>query len=193
AARGLHIPDVTHVFNYDLPQDAEDYVHRIGRTARAGAEGDAISFGCETWVYSLPEIEEYIGHPIPMENIDPAWLVELRPPIQVMESDGRDAQGRNGRSGQQRRPKGSGNKSKSRGSGGKRQGNRSGNGGAQASGSRSGNSNGNVIEGGSGGNAQSRRDGGQPKARNPRRRRPRRRKPQQPGQSSGAEGATSDA
>jgi len=47
AARGLHIPDVSHVFNYDLPQDPEDYVHRIGRTARAGATGDAISFGCE--------------------------------------------------------------------------------------------------------------------------------------------------
>src|SRR3984957_257985 len=47
ASRGLHIPDVTHVFNFDLPQDARDYVHRIGRTARAGAEGDAISFACE--------------------------------------------------------------------------------------------------------------------------------------------------
>ena len=48
ASRGLHIPDVSHVFNFDLPNDAEDYVHRIGRTARAGAEGDAISFGCES-------------------------------------------------------------------------------------------------------------------------------------------------
>ena len=47
ASRGLHIPDVSHVFNYDMPQDPEDYVHRIGRTARAGAEGDAISLGCE--------------------------------------------------------------------------------------------------------------------------------------------------
>jgi len=52
ASRGLHIPDVSHVFNYDLPQDPEDYVHRIGRTARAGAEGDAISFGCEDYVVS---------------------------------------------------------------------------------------------------------------------------------------------
>ena len=49
ASRGLHIPDVSHVFNYDLPQDSADYVHRIGRTARAGAEGDAISFGCEDY------------------------------------------------------------------------------------------------------------------------------------------------
>jgi ATP-dependent RNA helicase RhlB len=54
ASRGLHIPDVQYVINYDLPQEAEDYVHRIGRTARAGAAGDAISFGCETYVVSLP-------------------------------------------------------------------------------------------------------------------------------------------
>lgn len=65
AARGLHIPGVDLVINYDLPQDPEDYVHRIGRTARAGATGDAISLCCETWVYSLPEIEKYIGMRIP--------------------------------------------------------------------------------------------------------------------------------
>ena len=65
ASRGLHIPDVSHVFNFDLPQDAADYVHRIGRTARAGAEGDAISFACEEYAVSLPEIEDYIGHKIP--------------------------------------------------------------------------------------------------------------------------------
>ena len=70
ASRGLHIPDVSHVFNYDLPQDAEDYVHRIGRTARAGATGDAISFGCEDYAISLPEIEAYIGHKIPVAEVD---------------------------------------------------------------------------------------------------------------------------
>jgi len=53
AARGLHIPDVSHVINYDLPQDSEDYIHRIGRTARAGASGDAISFACEEYAFSL--------------------------------------------------------------------------------------------------------------------------------------------
>jgi ATP-dependent RNA helicase RhlB len=64
AARGLHIPDVSLVVNYDLPQDPEDYVHRIGRTARAGAAGDAVSFACETYAFSLPEIEGFIGHKI---------------------------------------------------------------------------------------------------------------------------------
>jgi len=74
AARGLHIPDVSHVFNYDLPQDPEDYVHRIGRTARAGAAGDAVSFGCEEYVVSLPEIEAFIGHKLPVERFDPLEL-----------------------------------------------------------------------------------------------------------------------
>ncbi len=74
AARGLHIPNVSHVVNYDLPQDAEDYVHRIGRTGRAGAEGDAIAFCCERYVYSLPEIEKYIGYKLVAEHPDPEWL-----------------------------------------------------------------------------------------------------------------------
>src|SRR5215475_9849124 len=69
ASRGLHIPDVSHVFNFDLPQDPADYVHRIGRTARAGAEGDAISFACEEYAVSLPEIEEYIGHKVPFSPV----------------------------------------------------------------------------------------------------------------------------
>ena len=81
AARGLHIPAVSHVINFDLPQDAEDYVHRIGRTARAGASGTAISFACEEYVFSLPEIEEYIGHRIPTESVDPELLIKPKPPI----------------------------------------------------------------------------------------------------------------
>lgn len=80
ASRGLHIPDVEYVINYDLPQDSEDYVHRIGRTARAGAAGDAISFGCETYAMSLPDIEDYIGHKIPVANYDPDILPELIKP-----------------------------------------------------------------------------------------------------------------
>ncbi len=81
AARGLHIPDVSHVFNYDLPQDAEDYVHRIGRTARLGAEGDAISFACERFVYSLPEIEAYIGQSIPVEPVTDELMVKPDSPV----------------------------------------------------------------------------------------------------------------
>jgi ATP-dependent RNA helicase RhlB len=80
ASRGLHIPDVQYVINYDLPQDSEDYVHRIGRTARAGASGDAISFGCETYAVSLPDIEDYIGHKIPVANYDVSLLPELIKP-----------------------------------------------------------------------------------------------------------------
>ena len=75
AARGLHIPDVSHVFNYDLPNDAEDYVHRIGRTARLGAEGDAISFACDLYAMGLPDIEAYIEQKIPVERIEPALLL----------------------------------------------------------------------------------------------------------------------
>ena len=80
ASRGLHIPDVQYVINYDLPNDAEDYVHRIGRTARAGAEGDAISFGCEDYAMGLPQIEEYIGYRIPVANYDASVLPELKKP-----------------------------------------------------------------------------------------------------------------
>ncbi|MDH5571463.1 MAG: ATP-dependent RNA helicase RhlB [Gammaproteobacteria bacterium] len=80
AARGLHIPEVSHVINYDLPQDVEDYVHRIGRTARAGASGEAISFACDEYVFSLPDIEEYIGHKIPLQKISSDLLMEPLPP-----------------------------------------------------------------------------------------------------------------
>src|SRR5690242_4826136 len=79
AARGLHIPDVSHVFNYDLPHDAEDYVHRIGRTARLGAEGDAISFACDLYAMSLPDIERYIEQKIPTAPITPDLLVAPPP------------------------------------------------------------------------------------------------------------------
>lgn len=77
AARGLHIPAVSHVFNYDLPQDPEDYVHRIGRTARLGAEGDAISFACDLYAMSLPEIERYIGMSIPRAAVSDELLAPL--------------------------------------------------------------------------------------------------------------------
>ncbi len=79
ASRGIHVEAVTHVINYDLPQDAEDYVHRIGRTGRAGATGKALSLADEEYVFSLEEIEKYIGQKIPVEWADETMYVrEIR-------------------------------------------------------------------------------------------------------------------
>ncbi|MGL5990900.1 MAG: ATP-dependent RNA helicase RhlB [Plesiomonas sp.] len=84
AARGLHIPLVTHVFNYDLPDDCEDYVHRIGRTGRAGESGHSISFACEEYALNLPGIETYIEHSIPVSKYDSeALLTELPAPFRL--------------------------------------------------------------------------------------------------------------
>ncbi len=77
ASRGLHIDGVTHVINFDLPQDSEDYVHRIGRTARAGAEGKAISLACEDFVHSLSDIEDYIKHKIPVGLLTEELIVTV--------------------------------------------------------------------------------------------------------------------
>lgn len=96
AARGIHVPEVSHVFNYDLPQDQEDYVHRIGRTARAGASGDAISLACEKYSFSLPDIEDYIDHKIPVGSIAASMLAELEPPVK---RPSRDRGGRPGNRG----------------------------------------------------------------------------------------------
>jgi len=75
ASRGIHVDAVSHVFNYDLPEDAESYVHRIGRTGRAGAAGIAISFACERYCFEVPAIEEFIKHSIPVKEITPDMLV----------------------------------------------------------------------------------------------------------------------
>ncbi|QFY91134.1 DEAD/DEAH box helicase [Magnetovirga frankeli] len=104
AARGLHIPAVSHVINYDLPEDSEDYVHRIGRTARAGASGDAISFVCETYAFSLPEIEDYVQHKIPVNPVNPELLAKVDPKSMI-KTDRPPPRGRSGgnRSGGNRR------------------------------------------------------------------------------------------
>jgi len=75
ASRGLHIDGVTHVINYDLPQNPEDYVHRIGRTARAGAEGMAITLACEKYVHSLLDLEKYIRQKIPVVPLTDEMIV----------------------------------------------------------------------------------------------------------------------
>ncbi len=93
AARGLHIDGVSHVYNYDLPFDAEDYVHRIGRTARLGAEGDAISFACERYAMSLPDIEAYIEQKLPVAAVEADLLIAVpRAPREVPAGGDADAE-----------------------------------------------------------------------------------------------------
>ncbi|MCG6892293.1 MAG: DEAD/DEAH box helicase [Desulfobacteraceae bacterium] len=74
ASRGIHVEDVSHVVNYDLPQDAENYVHRIGRTARAGKTGRAISLACEDYVYHLEPLEEMLGYKLPVVWPQDEWF-----------------------------------------------------------------------------------------------------------------------
>ncbi|WP_299491955.1 ATP-dependent RNA helicase RhlB [uncultured Shewanella sp.] len=84
AARGLHISDVSHVYNYDLPDDCEDYVHRIGRTGRAGQKGVSVSFACEEYALNLPAIESYIRHSIPVSSYDSSALLDDIPaPVRI--------------------------------------------------------------------------------------------------------------
>jgi ATP-dependent RNA helicase RhlB len=79
AARGLHIEGVSHVVNYSLPMDPQDYVHRIGRTGRAGATGTSVSFATETEAYEIPEIEKFIGRDLPAIHPEPELLTQLPP------------------------------------------------------------------------------------------------------------------
>ena len=76
AARGLHIDDLSMVVNYDIPEDFENYVHRIGRTARAGKTGKAITLACEKYVFGLEAIEKYINIKIPVLPVDDELLAE---------------------------------------------------------------------------------------------------------------------
>jgi len=76
AARGLHVDDLDMVINYDIPEDFENYVHRIGRTARAGKSGMAISLACEKYVQGLEAIEKYIDMKIPVEWFDESMLAD---------------------------------------------------------------------------------------------------------------------
>jgi len=98
AARGLHIEGVSHVVNYNLPMNAEDYVHRIGRTGRAGASGISVSFADEMDAVMIPEIEKFIGRELKSVYPDDTWL-QLPVPVQ---GEGTAARGRPQRSGQRR-------------------------------------------------------------------------------------------
>jgi len=92
AARGLHIDGIKYVYNYDLPFDAEDYVHRIGRTARLGEEGDAISFACERYAMGLPDIEAYIEQKIPVEPVTTELLTALPRPERAPLPEGEEGE-----------------------------------------------------------------------------------------------------
>ncbi len=76
ASRGIHVEDISHVFNYDLPQDSESYVHRIGRTARAGKTGKAISLACENYVFHLEPLEDMLGYKLPVIWPEDDWFSE---------------------------------------------------------------------------------------------------------------------
>ncbi len=76
ASRGIHVEDISHVINYDLPQDAENYIHRIGRTARAGKAGRALSIACERYVFHLEPLEEMLGYKIPVVWPENDWFIE---------------------------------------------------------------------------------------------------------------------
>lgn len=78
ASRGIHVEDISHVINYDIPQDSENYVHRIGRTARAGKTGRAISLACEEYVLHLEPLEAMLGYKIPVVWAEEDWYAEDR-------------------------------------------------------------------------------------------------------------------
>jgi ATP-dependent RNA helicase RhlB len=88
AARGLHIDDVSHVINFDVPADPEDYVHRVGRTARAGAAGNAITICCDEYACHLPYVEQYLGQKIPVSFAeDELFKPDLAPPYRRRRSE----------------------------------------------------------------------------------------------------------
>lgn len=113
AARGLHVEGISHVINADLPYEADDYVHRIGRTGRAGAKGTAISFACEDEAFVLPEIESYIGHAINCVQPEDDLLTPLPPGVgQLKEQPGGGSSRSGGNAGRSRpRPRAGGNRS----------------------------------------------------------------------------------
>jgi len=152
AGRGIHIDGINYVINYNLPDDAEDYVHRIGRTGRAGAEGKAFSFATEDDGLLIPPIEEYINRELPCKYPKADWLILPKPTRKPPPSKKRDGGGRGGSgggrggSGGGRGRSGGGGRGRSGGGGGGR--GRSGGGGGRR---RSSGGGGGSKSGGSGG------------------------------------------
>lgn len=99
ASRGIHVDDISHVINYDLPQDAENYIHRIGRTARAGQSGRALLLACERYVFHLEPLEKMLGYKIPVVWPDDGLFAEDKcGPVTIEKKDVRNKNGgkRNG-------------------------------------------------------------------------------------------------
>ena len=99
AGRGLHVDGISHVINYHMPMDPDDYVHRIGRTGRAGEIGTSISFACELDSFAIPDVEAFIGHPLVCEHPDDELLAPLPEPHYRVERKPRTGGGGRGRSG----------------------------------------------------------------------------------------------
>ncbi len=152
ASRGLHINDVSHIINYDIPQDPEDYVHRIGRTARAGKEGVAFTLACDEYVSHLGEIENLLDRRIPFRIPDPEDFGEDNDPSYDMERHRRDERRRKGPGGPRRGGGGGGRRSGGGGGGRRGASGRSGG----AGGGRSGGGGGRRGGGGGGGSSKPR-------------------------------------
>jgi ATP-dependent RNA helicase RhlB len=106
AGRGLHVKGIDLVVNYEFPYEPEDYVHRIGRTGRAGVAGTAISFACEDESFTIPAIEKYIGNPLTCSMPDEELLAPVPPasaeaasetPVSEMQDTKRSTRRRGGR------------------------------------------------------------------------------------------------
>lgn len=105
AGRGIHVNGVTHVFNYNLPENAEDYVHRIGRTGRAGKTGVSVSFAGEDDSFSLPEIEKYISQKLKTAIPEEDLMVTMDNPPITRKRGGRRPQSGRGPAGRGQRPR----------------------------------------------------------------------------------------
>ncbi len=109
AGRGIHVDGISHVVNFNIPENPDDYVHRIGRTGRAGATGKSITFACEMESFELPAIEELLGMPLKCTMAPEELLEELPPaPPRKKQSRHRTDAGRGSSGG--RRPQGGGSR-----------------------------------------------------------------------------------
>jgi ATP-dependent RNA helicase RhlB len=101
AGRGIHVDGISHVVNFNIPENPDDYVHRIGRTGRAGATGQSITFACEMESFELPKIEELLGAELNCTMAPEELLAEL-PPAPPRKKRPRRSSAGGGRSGGQR-------------------------------------------------------------------------------------------